>query len=160
MLLWTSTLTNTKWRPFTVLKPSRTSYVNFRIHSVDREYLSARAEDSGAVDLVPDHDFTDRVSESAKAPDVHCSRRQWLLLASGSAILTEANAKESAAQQSASGFLQPTADELMSQNAVKPTASTGIQAVRTPSINRHVGKVPHYLACLAPLPLLVCFRRC
>ncbi len=130
---WANPFIN-KWRPFTASKAPRNCSVPYRILSANKNCCSSTKDGSPAVDQVADH----QVSESKEAPELHCNRRRWLLLASGSAALAEADTKEAAAQQLGSLLQEPTIKETRSLRAYNTAISTGIQAVRTPSIYRFV----------------------
>lgn len=122
------------WTPFTRVRPGRKFQSTTKSHLND-DFISPRQIEEAPIHHSSDHDGTKYLSDSSKAPKL--PRRQWLIAASCNAVSFGLDAREAAAGTPESLYVQPTFRDLGQPNASTMIAPTGIQAVRTPSINRY-----------------------
>lgn len=132
--LWTGAST-VFWKPFTTLRPSPSSQTHFRTHPLNTACHSSRVEADVNVDP-PDHPGVERPKELLEAQEVCLNRRQWMVFATGSMAVGVLDATEANAQPLDSVQVKPSLDNISFPEPSSTTAPTGIQAIRTPSINR------------------------
>lgn len=132
--LWTST-SAVIWEPFTTLRPSKTFQAHFKSHLCTTACYSSRVKADVRVDP-PDHLGVERPKELLEAQRLCLSRREWMMIATSSTAVCVLDATEANAQPLDSVQMEPRLDNIRFPEPSSTTAPTGIQAIRTPSINR------------------------
>ena len=123
------------WKPFTTLRPSTSFQAHFKAHPINTACHSSRVNTTIAVDP-PDHTGSERPKELLEAQDLHLNRREWMVFATSSTAVAVIDATEANAEPFNSVQVEPRLDNIRLPEASSTTTPTGIQAIRTPSINR------------------------